>query len=64
MNVTEKLNLFIKENGGNERDALNISLTRYEALRLQFVQAMKDLKEANEKIEQLENDLEMVGAGF
>jgi glutamate 5-kinase len=31
MNVSEKINQFISENGGNERDALNIALARLEA---------------------------------
>lgn len=31
MTVLEKINQFIAENGGNERDALNVALARLEA---------------------------------
>lgn len=65
MEISEQLNQFITNEGnGCERDALNIALVRYEALRLNYVQAMKELKEAKETIEKLQDNIEMIGANF
>ena len=36
MTVSEKINQFIAENGGNERDALNVALTRLELAEVQL----------------------------
>jgi hypothetical protein len=42
MNITEKLNEFIAANGGSERDALNVALTRLE-ISEQFVRELREI---------------------
>jgi len=37
--VSEKINIFIAENGGNERDALNVALARLELAEQMFKSA-------------------------
>lgn len=44
MTVSEKINQFIAENGGNERDALNVALTRLELANEQLEYIKRDIK--------------------
>ena len=45
MSVSEKINQFIAENGGNERDALNVALTRLELATEQLEYLKKGIEE-------------------
>ena len=47
MTVSEKINQFIAENGGNERDALNVALARLELA----TEQLECLKKAIEEID-------------
>jgi len=65
MTITEKLNEFIAKDGkGNVCDALNVALARLDQKQLEIESRDLQIKLLEEKIEQLECDLEMVGAGF
>jgi N-acetylglutamate synthase/N-acetylornithine aminotransferase len=46
MNISEKLESFIAENGGNERNALNIALAKIETLNADLLEVCEELKRA------------------
>lgn len=48
MSVTEEINRFIAENGGNIRDALNVALARLEDEKRKNKILQKELREAYE----------------
>lgn len=56
MTVSEKINQFIAENGGNERDALNVALTRLEL-------ATEQLEYLKKAIEEIDISDEALGCG-
>jgi len=65
MTVTEKIDQFIKNEGnGNIRDALNVALARLDQKQLEIEAQNLKIKLLEDKIEQLEADIEMIGAGF
>lgn len=45
MTVSEKINQFIAQNGGNERDALNVALARLEIAAEQLAYLKKGIEE-------------------
>lgn len=64
MNVTEQINKFVEENGGNERDALNVALTRLDQKQRAIELHEAEIAQLKARIKSLKADLEMVGAGF
>ena len=57
MTVSEEINKFIAENGGNERDALNVALTRLEL-------ATEQLEYLKKGIEQIDIPDQALGCGI
>ena len=65
MTITEKLDSFILNEGkGNERDALNVALTRLDQKQLSIETREAEIKQLREEVEQLKANIEMVGRCF
>ena len=64
MSDTKKIDGLIYKNGGSVRDALNVTMAKYDLLRMQYLQSMKELKEAREEIERLRDDIEMLSSRY
>jgi hypothetical protein len=49
MSVSEQIDQFIAENGGNTRDALNVALTRLEVLEAKYAELLALILQAVEE---------------